>query len=566
MAVSSFASSILSKIHGFVSGNAVSVLQNYNGRNDAVAGPSNMMPIQDRRLVEKTFKLMDSVVKHCQQPRLNLKNSPPFILDILPDTYHQLSTIISKNPNILKDNTYLFLFLENVQLKCKQTLKLFKEDREKIYDERSGARRNLTKLSLIFSHMLAELKAEFPDGHFIGENFRITKKEADQFWREAFGSKTTVPWFEFRVTLSKVHKLNAGLETLALKTTIDLTVNEHISNFEFDVFTRLFQPWNSLLHNWQLLAVTHPGYVAFLTYDEVKQKLQKYSSKPGSYVFRLSCTRLGQWAVGYVAPDGKIYQTIPQNKSLIQALVDGSREGLYVDLSYIVFYRFPDGRPTNPDLSHALQPSPEGHLKVTPEQYQIYCEMGTTFEMCKICAENNKNVKLEPCGHLLCTPCLQSWQESDGGSTCPFCRCEIKGTEKIIIDSFDPTKTNKKLGYETIIDKSSVKNIRQSWPPRNEVVPPWRAPPLPPRYDSSSAGSSPSVTHKQLTFIGDRDPLGTDATKLKHNAPPTSVMQSEMVTQTLTEGPSYVNVVTSNGKSSYERLQYVNTAVISSQT
>lgn len=70
-----------------------------------------------------------------------------------------------------------------------QTMKLFKEDRERIYDERSGARRNLTKLSLIFSHMLAELKAEFPDGHFIGENFRITKKEADAFWRESFGIK-----------------------------------------------------------------------------------------------------------------------------------------------------------------------------------------------------------------------------------------------------------------------------------------------------------------------------------------------------------------------------------------
>ena len=32
---------------------------------------------------------------------------------------------------------------------------------------------------------------------------------------------------------------------------------------------RLFQPWSTLLRNWQILAVTHPGYVAFLTYDEV---------------------------------------------------------------------------------------------------------------------------------------------------------------------------------------------------------------------------------------------------------------------------------------------------------
>lgn len=62
------------------------------------------------------------------------------------------------------------------------------------------------------------------------------------------------------------------------------------------------------------------------------------------------------------------------------------------------------------DLSHALQNCPEGRLKVSSEQYQIYCEMGTTFEMCKICDERNKNAKLEPCGHLLCRPCLSSWQ------------------------------------------------------------------------------------------------------------------------------------------------------------
>jgi hypothetical protein len=47
------------------------------------------------------------------------------------------------------------------------------------------------------------------------------------------------------------------------------------------VLFRLFQPWTSLLRNWQILAVTHPGYVAFLTYDEVKARLQKYITKPG---------------------------------------------------------------------------------------------------------------------------------------------------------------------------------------------------------------------------------------------------------------------------------------------
>lgn len=39
-----------------------------------------------------------------------------------------------------------------------------------------------------------------------------------------------------------------------------------------------------------------------------------------------------------------------------------------------------------------------------------FCLSGSTFQLCKICAENDKDIKIEPCGHLLCTPCLTSWQ------------------------------------------------------------------------------------------------------------------------------------------------------------
>lgn len=53
-----------------------------------------------------------------------------------------------------------------------------------------------------------------------------------------------------------------------------------------------------------------------------------------SYIFRLSCTRLGQWAIGYVTADGNILQTIPHNKPLFQALIDGFREGLWVPAVY----------------------------------------------------------------------------------------------------------------------------------------------------------------------------------------------------------------------------------------
>ncbi|XP_010785838.1 E3 ubiquitin-protein ligase CBL-B-B-like, partial [Notothenia coriiceps] len=151
--------------------------------------------------------------------------------------------------------------------------------------------RNLTKLSLIFSHMLAEIKAIFPGGQFQGDTFRITKADAADFWRNFFGERTIVPWKVFRQCLHEVHPISSGLEAMALKSTIDLTCNDYISVFEFDIFTRLFQetssplgkPWGSILRNWNFLAVTHPGYMAFLTYDEVKARLHKYINKPGRY-------------------------------------------------------------------------------------------------------------------------------------------------------------------------------------------------------------------------------------------------------------------------------------------
>ncbi|XP_076832638.1 E3 ubiquitin-protein ligase CBL isoform X1 [Brachyhypopomus gauderio] len=385
----------------------------------------------DKKTVEKCWKLMDKVVRLCQNPKLALKNSPPYILDLLPDSYQHLRTILSRyegRMETLGDIEYFRVFMENLTKKTKQTISLFKEGKERMYEENSQPRRNLTKLSLIFSHMLAELKAIFPNGLFQGDNFRITKADAAEFWRKSFNDKTIVPWKIFRQSLHEFHPISSGLEAMALKSTIDLTCNDYISVFEFDIFTRLFQPWSSLLRNWNSLAVTHPGYMAFLTYDEVKARLQKFIHKPGSYIFRLSCTRLGQWAIGYVTADGNILQTIPHNKPLFQALIDGFREG---------FYLFPDGRTQNPDLTSLCEPSPQDHIKVTQEQYELYCEMGSTFQLCKICAENDKDVKIEPCGHLMCTSCLTAWQESEGQG-CPFCRCEIKGTEPIVVDPFDP--------------------------------------------------------------------------------------------------------------------------------
>lgn len=147
----------------------------------------------DKRTLDKTWKLMDKVVKLCQHHKMNLKNSPPFILDILPDTYQRLRVIYSKyedNMQALNSNEHFNIFIINLIRKCKQAIKLFKEGKEKMFDENSHYRRNLTKLSLVFSHMLSELKAMFPNGTFAGDQFRITKSDAAEFWRTNFGNRS----------------------------------------------------------------------------------------------------------------------------------------------------------------------------------------------------------------------------------------------------------------------------------------------------------------------------------------------------------------------------------------
>ena len=67
--------------------------------------------------------------------------------------------------------------------------------------------------------------------------------------------------------------------------------------------------------------------------------------------------------------------------------------------------RGPVGIPGADAATLAASPSPR-----LQEQLQLYWAMDSTFELCKICAEGNKDVKIKPCGHLLCSRCLAAWQ------------------------------------------------------------------------------------------------------------------------------------------------------------
>ena len=170
-------SSLISKIHGAIA--------------DKMGSPRLII---ERRTIEKTYKLMDRVVKLCQHPRMNLKNSPPFLLDILPDTYTHLKEICThyEDLEVLNNNEYFRVFIENLMKKCRQAEKYFRDGKEQMYDENSVYRRNLTKLSLVFSHMLSELRAIFPEHIFMGDQFRVTKSDAADFWKMYFGERWVI--------------------------------------------------------------------------------------------------------------------------------------------------------------------------------------------------------------------------------------------------------------------------------------------------------------------------------------------------------------------------------------
>ncbi|XP_058136383.1 E3 ubiquitin-protein ligase CBL-C isoform X1 [Dasypus novemcinctus] len=462
---------------------------------------------QEPRALGRAVRLLQSLEEQCGDPRLS--SSPPSLRDLLPRTALLLRQVAharraagrsdSEGPGGAGD--FLAVYLTNLEAKGRQVAALLPPrgqtgTESELFLEGSRLRRQLAKLALIFSHMHAELGALFPDGQYCGHTYQLTKAPAHTFWRECCGARCVLPWDEFESLLCTRHPIEPGATALALRSTIDLTCNGHVSVFEFDIFTRLFQPWPTLLKNWQLLAVSHPGYMAFLTYDEVHARLQACRDKPGSYIFRPSCTRLGHWAIGYVNTDGSILQTIPLKRPLFQALLEGQKEG---------FYLYPDGKSHNPDLTELCRMQPQQHIQVPEEQLQLYWAMDSTFEVCKICAENDKDVKIEPCGHLLCSRCLATWQHTDS-RTCPFCRCEIKGQEAVSVHQLPGRPAEARATAEDPGDSSDLEDGEGEL---GEVV--SSAPPLPPRLDlpprGPRSGDQPKAAPLALPQLQDPLPL-----------------------------------------------------------
>ena len=77
-------------------------------------------------------------------------------------------------------------------------------------------------------------------------------------------------WRRWRSSRRSTSRATTTSATLSLMSSPGVTQEKRfLWRWNKPTISRLFQPWSTLLRNWQILAVTHPGYVAFLTYDEV---------------------------------------------------------------------------------------------------------------------------------------------------------------------------------------------------------------------------------------------------------------------------------------------------------
>ncbi|RDD39660.1 E3 ubiquitin-protein ligase CBL [Trichoplax sp. H2] len=165
---------------------------NHDGLSNNLSSDEPLALWIDRKLVDKVTRILTKIVKLCQRPKMNLKNNPPYIIDILTQIQHHILTVIQEQRgdlDKLNQIEYLTFYFGNLMKKCKYTTNLFKAAKEKIYDTRTIYRCTLNKMSLIFSHMLTELKAIFPSGQYNIDDYRIVDEGACQFWKESFRSR-----------------------------------------------------------------------------------------------------------------------------------------------------------------------------------------------------------------------------------------------------------------------------------------------------------------------------------------------------------------------------------------
>lgn len=99
--------------------------------------------ISAHRTLEKALQGLAKLQHLVSQPRLALRNSPPHLPHLLPQTHQHLRLIRERGGASLaqlREGDYFRVYLTNLLEKIKQASRLFKRAKEEIFQDNSPAR------------------------------------------------------------------------------------------------------------------------------------------------------------------------------------------------------------------------------------------------------------------------------------------------------------------------------------------------------------------------------------------------------------------------------------------
>lgn len=108
------------------------------------AAASESISSADLHLADKALKRLLKLHELVTNPRLCLRNSPPYLPDIVSETAELLVQIWEphRSPRVARGDEvkYLRVYVRNLLDKVEKAITLFKEGREKIFEETSSCR------------------------------------------------------------------------------------------------------------------------------------------------------------------------------------------------------------------------------------------------------------------------------------------------------------------------------------------------------------------------------------------------------------------------------------------
>ena len=148
----------------------------------------------DENLFKSIRAFVDKFYTYSESAYIEPKKSSPCIFAIILEIVGVIDRIFDnykKDLGVLNNIEYFNVTSQNLLKKLKEVIK---------------SRTEFIKTTLILSHILADLKAMFPESVYEGHKFRIKDSEAAEFWNYHFKDKTIVPWRYFEEKLSKVFR------------------------------------------------------------------------------------------------------------------------------------------------------------------------------------------------------------------------------------------------------------------------------------------------------------------------------------------------------------------------